>query len=137
MFQDHKNRMGFDIAVPAEFNVSLKILQNLLKYKDLELEIGKIWQMKKSIIPIMVSSLSSIGKGFDWIAEEICSGPCLKEIQQKVQSVLYLRMVTKPTACPAWLSMLLYYAYVRQKMFAYLFNWRISPKINAIALSDI
>ena len=42
-----------DLAVPSDQNISLKEFQKLSKYKDLEIEVTKIWKLKNKIIPVV------------------------------------------------------------------------------------
>ena len=45
-----------DVKLPADKNVSLKDLQKLFKYKNLQnvdLEVTKIWKLKTKAIPVV------------------------------------------------------------------------------------
>lgn len=46
--------MLIDIAVPTERNTSIKIIEKLFKYKDLEIEINRMWGMKTETVPIVL-----------------------------------------------------------------------------------
>ena len=86
VIKDHKQKkcLLIDMAVPADCNVSLKIFKKLSKYKDLEIEITKMWHMGTSIIPVVVGSLGVVGKDSSRLIEGIPGSPCLKEIQKIV-----------------------------------------------------
>jgi len=47
--KDKKERtcLLVDMSIPTERNTSLKTLEKLTKYKDLEFEIEKMWGIKK------------------------------------------------------------------------------------------
>ena len=45
-----------DMAVPADCNIAVKIYDKLSKYKDLEIEIQKMYGMKVTIIPVVVGA---------------------------------------------------------------------------------
>ena len=46
-----------DMSLPSERNVSIKEVEKLSKYKDLEIEVTKMWEMKTSTAPIVVGAL--------------------------------------------------------------------------------
>ena len=71
------------MAVPADCNVSLKIFEKLSKYKDLEIEISKMWHMGTSTIPVVVGALRLVGKDSSRLIEEIPGSPWPKETQKK------------------------------------------------------
>ena len=50
-----------DVAVPSDQNISLKEFQKLSKWKDLEIEVNKIWELKT--IPVIIGALGMIKKG--------------------------------------------------------------------------
>ena len=41
-----------DMAVPADRNTTVKVEEKLSKYKDLELEIVRMWKMETETIPL-------------------------------------------------------------------------------------
>ena len=46
-----------DVATPSDKNTYTKVSKKLSKYKNLEIEITRIWQMKREIIPVVVGAL--------------------------------------------------------------------------------
>ena len=52
-----------DVTVPSDRNIALKEIEKKSKYKDLELEIQRMWQMKSIVIPVVVGALGTIKKG--------------------------------------------------------------------------
>ena len=52
-----------DMSVPSDSNISAKEFEKLSKYKDLEIEIAKMWKMKTETIPVTVGALGMIKKG--------------------------------------------------------------------------
>ena len=52
-----------DMTVPSDRNIALKEIEKKSKYKDLELEIQRMWQMKSIVIPVVVGALGTIKKG--------------------------------------------------------------------------
>ena len=52
-----------DMSIPSHRNIALKEIEKKSKYKDLELEIQRLWQMKTEVIPVVVGALGTIKKG--------------------------------------------------------------------------
>ena len=48
IIKNHEERtcIMMDVAVPSDENISLKEFQKLSKYKDLEIEVTKMWKLK-------------------------------------------------------------------------------------------
>ena len=51
------------MTVPSDRNVALKETEKKNKYKDLELEIQRMWHMRTEVIPVVVGALGTIKKG--------------------------------------------------------------------------
>jgi DNA modification methylase len=45
--------MSIDVAIPADRNVIKKEAEMILKYKDLTIEIERVWNVKAKVIPII------------------------------------------------------------------------------------
>ena len=73
-----------DVAVPSDQNISLKEFQKLSKYKDLEIEVTKMWKLKTKIIPVVIGALGMIKKGTQSFIDQIPGKPSLQEIQKIV-----------------------------------------------------
>ena len=54
-----------DMTVPCDRNVSIKEMEKKSKYKDLEIEIQRMWKMKTEVIPIVIGALGTIRKGME------------------------------------------------------------------------
>ena len=46
-----------DMTVPSDRNIALKETEKKSKYKDLELEIQRMWHMKTVVVPVAVGAL--------------------------------------------------------------------------------
>ena len=53
-----------DFAVPADYRINLKECEKKDKYLDLARELKKLWNMKVTIVPIVIGALGTITKGF-------------------------------------------------------------------------
>ena len=60
-----------DISVPSDSNISAKEFEKLSKYKDLEIEIAKMWKMKTKTILVIAGALGMIKKGTQKYVHEI------------------------------------------------------------------
>ncbi len=45
------------MAIPSERNISVKVTEKLSKYKDLEIEINRMWRMKTTKLPVVIGAL--------------------------------------------------------------------------------
>ena len=72
------------ISVPSDSNISSKNFEKLSKYKDMEIEIAKMWKMKTKTIPVIVGALGMIKKGTQKYVNEIPGNLSLAEIQKIV-----------------------------------------------------
>ena len=73
-----------DVAVHSDQNISLKEFQKLSKYKDLEIEVTKMWKLKIKIIPVVIGGLRMIKKGTQNFIDQILGKPSLQEVQKTV-----------------------------------------------------
>ena len=71
-----KKCIVIDVAIPSDKNTSTKVSEKMSKYKDLEIEITRMWQIKREIIPVVIGALRVIKKG------EIPGNINLQEIQK-------------------------------------------------------
>lgn len=55
-----KKRNLIDVAIPSDQNTSIKVSEKSSKYKDLEIEIARICQVKIEIIPVVLGALRAI-----------------------------------------------------------------------------
>ena len=51
------------MSIPSDRNISSKEIEIKSKYKDLELESQRMWQMKTEVVPVVVGALGRIKKG--------------------------------------------------------------------------
>lgn len=51
--------MLIDKTLPSERNSSMKYIEKSSKYKDMEIEINRVWGMKTEIVPIVIGATST------------------------------------------------------------------------------
>ena len=54
-----------DIAVPWDANIESKYREKIDHYKDLAIELSRVWQKRVTIIPIIVGSLGCVKSNLD------------------------------------------------------------------------
>ena len=79
--KDYENRTCFliDMSNPSDNNVSVKEIEKLSKYKDLEIEITKMWRIKAVTVPVIIGALGVINKN---VEKHIRKLPCTLNIQE-------------------------------------------------------
>ena len=73
-----------DVTVPADKKISLKEFQKRSKYKDLEIEVAKIWKHNTKTIPVAIGALGMIKKGTQNFTDQIPDKSSLQGIQKIV-----------------------------------------------------
>ena len=73
IIRDHTNQKCqiIDMAVPSDRNTSVKVVEKLSKYKDLETEIARMWKMGTETIPVVTGALGIIRKGLEKYGDKI------------------------------------------------------------------
>ena len=82
--KDRKQRTCqlIEISVPTERNTSIKTTEKLSKYKDLEIEIEKMWGMNTTTIPVVLGALGLVKKGMEKYISKIPGNISIQEAQK-------------------------------------------------------
>ena len=72
------------MSVPSDKNVAAKVIDKMSKYKDLEIEVSKMWKLKVKTIPVVVGALGLVKKGTEELINMIPGNPSLREVQKIV-----------------------------------------------------
>ena len=51
-----------DLAVPGDQNIKVKELEKITKYQDLRLQVQKLWDVKATVIPIVVGAFGTFSE---------------------------------------------------------------------------
>ena len=70
------------MTVPSDRNNELKEIQMKSKYKDLELEIQRMWQMKIVVIPAVIGVLGTVKKGMVENIKKVSEAATVTEVQK-------------------------------------------------------
>ena len=80
----NKTCLLIDMSVPTERNISIKTMEKLSKYKDLEIEIERMWGLKATTVPVIIGALGLIKKGLDNFINRIPGNIKVIELQKIV-----------------------------------------------------
>ena len=69
------------MSVPSDTNVSLKIFEKLSKYKDLEIEVTKMWHLKTTTLPLFIGALGIVSRTVLNYISQIPGALSLTELQ--------------------------------------------------------
>ncbi len=81
-YKDEKSCLLIDMSIPADKNTSVKVVEKLSKYKDLEIEIERMWGMKTTTVPVVIGALGVIKKGTEQFINKIPGNIRLQELQK-------------------------------------------------------
>jgi hypothetical protein len=73
-----------DAAIPSDRNAKQKESENKLKYKNLSIEIQRMWNMKCFVIPVITGATGIVTKGLKNI---------WKQYQESIQYIIYKKQL--------------------------------------------
>jgi hypothetical protein len=74
--------MLIDVAISGDRNVIKKEAEKILKYKDLTIEIQRIWNVKTRVIPVIIGATGTISKPFRKNVSNITGNHEVRELQE-------------------------------------------------------
>jgi len=80
-YTNHKCQI-IDMAVPSDRNTSVKVVEKLFKYKDLEIEIAWMWKTGTETIPVAIGTFGVIEKGLEKYVDKILGKVSIHELQK-------------------------------------------------------
>jgi len=84
IIRDHEKRtdMLIDVAISGDGNVIKKGAQKILKYKDLTIEIQRMWNVKSKVIPVIIEATGTVSKSFRIYVNSVPGKHEVKELQK-------------------------------------------------------
>ena len=74
--------MLIDVAMSGDRNVIKKEADKILKYKDLTIEIQRMWNVKTKVIPVIIGANGTISESFRKYVSNIPGKHEVKELQK-------------------------------------------------------
>jgi hypothetical protein len=74
--------MLIDVAISEDRNVIKKEAEKIRKYKDLTIEIQRMWNVKTKVIPVITGAIGTIPKSFRRYVSNIPGNREVKELQK-------------------------------------------------------
>jgi hypothetical protein len=71
-----------DVAIPGDRNVIKKEAEKILKYKDLIIEIQRVWNVKTKVTPVIIRTTGTISKSLRKYLSSIPGKHDIKELQK-------------------------------------------------------
>jgi hypothetical protein len=57
--------LPIDVTLPVDSNVNTQETTKLSKYKDLEIEVSRMWRVRTTVVPVVIGALETIKKGLE------------------------------------------------------------------------
>jgi len=77
-----KHPVLIDVAISGDRNVNKKETEKILKYKDLTIEIQRIWNVKTKVKTVIIGTTWTISKSFRKYVSNIPGNHEVKELQK-------------------------------------------------------
>jgi hypothetical protein len=72
--------MLIDVAIPGDRNVIKKGAEKILKYEDLIMEIKRMWNVKATVVPVIIGATGTISESLTQYLSNIPGRHELKEL---------------------------------------------------------
>ena len=77
-----KTCLLIDMAIPLNSNTSVKTMEKLTKYKDLEIEVERMWGLQTTTVPVVMGALGTIKKDMENYSNKIPGNINIHELQK-------------------------------------------------------
>ena len=74
--------MLIDVVILGDRNLIKKEAEKILNYKDLTIEIQRMWNVKTKVVPVIIGATGTISKSFRKYASNIPGNHEVKELQK-------------------------------------------------------
>jgi hypothetical protein len=95
--------MLIDVAISGDRNVIKKESEKILKYKDLTIEIQRMWIVKTRVISVIIRATGTISKSFRKYVSSIPANHEVRELQKTAilcTAHILQKVVTYHSVCP-------------------------------------
>jgi len=84
IIRDNEKRtyMLIDVAIPGDRNVIKKETEKIFKYKNLTIEIQRMWNVNTRVIPVITGANGTISKSIRKYVSDIPGNHDVKELQK-------------------------------------------------------
>jgi len=79
---EKRTRMLIDVVISGDRNVIKKEAENIPKYKDLKIEIKRMWNVKIKVIPVIIGATETISESFSKYVSNIPGNHEVNELQK-------------------------------------------------------
>ena len=69
--KENKTCLVIDITIPLDTNTSVKTTEKLIKYKDFEIEVERMWGLKTTTVLVVMGALGTIKKEMENYSNKI------------------------------------------------------------------
>ena len=77
-----KTCLLIDMTIPLDTYTSVKTMEKLTKYKDLEIEVERMWGLKTTTVPVVMGALGTIKKDMENYTNKIPGNINIHELQK-------------------------------------------------------
>ena len=77
-----KTCLLIDMTILLDTNTSVKTTEKLTKYKDLEIEVERMWGLKTTTVPVVMGALGTIKKDMENYTNKIPGNINIHELQK-------------------------------------------------------
>ena len=77
-----KTSLLINMTIPFDTNTSVKTTEKLTKYKDLEIEVERMWGLKTTTVPVVMGALGTIKKDMENYSNKIPGNINIHELQK-------------------------------------------------------
>jgi hypothetical protein len=74
--------MLIDVVIPGDGSVNQNQTTKILRYKDLTIEMQRMWNVKSRVIPVIIEATGTISKSFRKYVNTIPGSHAVKELQK-------------------------------------------------------
>ena len=71
-----------DVAIADDTNFNTKESERVSKYKDLEIQVSRMWKVRTEIVPVGIGALGTIKKGLDQNLQTLRGHPSATELHK-------------------------------------------------------